>query len=35
MQEEGQYTDLLTREKRALADIVLPPHGFYWLKKEN
>lgn len=35
MKEEGSYTELLTGKKMELVDIVIPPYGFYWLKKES
>ena len=33
MQEEGEYKDLLTGEKMEMKDVVLPAHGFVWVKK--
>ena len=35
MQENGMYMDLLTGHKMALRDIVVPGHGFYWLKHDH
>ena len=33
MQEEGSFTDLFTGKGVDLHDLVLPPHGFYWVKR--
>lgn len=33
MQEEGSFTDLLTEKLMELKNPVLPPHGFYWVKR--
>lgn len=33
MQEEGSFTELLTEKLMELKNPVLPPHGFYWVKR--
>ena len=33
MQEEGSFTDLFAGKYMELKNPVLPPHGFYWLKR--
>ena len=33
MQEEGTFTELLTEKLMELKNPVLPPHGFYWVKR--
>lgn len=33
MQEEGEFADLLADGRMELRDPLLPPHGFYWLKR--
>ncbi|MDD7643716.1 MAG: amylosucrase [bacterium] len=33
MQEEGSFSDLFTGKGVDLHDPVLPPHGFYWVKR--
>ena len=33
MQEKGTFTELLTEKLMELKNPVLPPHGFYWVKR--
>lgn len=35
MQEEGAYTDLLTKKPVSLQDLTVQGHGFYWVKKRK
>ena len=34
MQEKGTFAELFTGADMTLNDPVLPPHGFYWLKRK-
>ncbi|MCI8282209.1 MAG: amylosucrase [Lachnospiraceae bacterium] len=35
MEEEGEYTDLMTGKKMRLCNIIVPGHGFFWASKEK